>query len=362
MRRVPTLHVVGLPHTDFSGRYPACAFTSEVIRFVEMMSQFGYEIVAYGAGAHKCPHAVRTVSLLTEAEMLAATEGFHYTSASFDISLPHWERFNRNAIAALGFELKHKPPEEHIVCIIGGLAHKPIHDAFPAHIVCEIGVGYVGSFSKYRVFRSHAWQSATYGLHSMPLWTDDVIPGFLSDRTFVPFEGARPLDPDYLMFAGRLIENKGLHVAEQVAKEVGLPLLVCGEGPLKRETEDGIVHFVGEVSHEERDGYMAHARAVLMPSLYNEPFGYVAIEAMANGCPVITPDWGAFPETVINGVSGWRCRNLSDFCEAVRTAEFIDREAIKSYALGNFSLQAVGPRYDAYFKRLAALYGKGWYA
>ena len=79
------------------------------------------------------------------------------------------------------------------------------------------------------------------------------------------------------------------------------------------------------------------------------------------GTPVITTDWGAFTETVVDGVTGFRCRTFGEFVEAVELAPTLDRKAIRERALTTYSLEAITPRYERYFRRLADLWGDGWY-
>jgi glycosyltransferase involved in cell wall biosynthesis len=83
---------------------------------------------------------------------------------------------------------------------------------------------------------------------------------------------------------------------------------------------------------------------------------------MSCGTPVITTDWGAFTETVQQGKTGFRCNTLAEFVQAAQDAEALDRNAIREYAISRYSTDVVRHQYDAYFKRLATLQGKGWYA
>jgi glycosyltransferase involved in cell wall biosynthesis len=76
---------------------------------------------------------------------------------------------------------------------------------------------------------------------------------------------------------------------------------------------------------------------------------------------VITTDWGAFPENVVQGVSGFRCRTLQEFIEAAEKAPSLDRKAIREYAVNRFGLDANALLYDRYFNRLLSLWGKGFY-
>ena len=58
---------------------------------------------------------------------------------------------------------------------------------------------------------------------------------------------------------------------------------------------------------------LARRGSVRVPTYYIEPFGGVAVEAQLCGTPVITTDFGAFPETVQHGITGYRCRTYKQF-------------------------------------------------
>lgn len=82
---------------------------------------------------------------------------------------------------------------------------------------------------------------------------------------------------------------------------------------------------------------------------------------MACGSPVISTDWGAFTETVIDGITGYRCHTLLEFINAAEDAKSLDRAAISKYAKDRYGLDAVAKMYDRYFTRLQSLWDKGWY-
>jgi glycosyltransferase involved in cell wall biosynthesis len=107
---------------------------------------------------------------------------------------------------------------------------------------------------------------------------------------------------------------------------------------------------------------MSRAHAVLVPTLYLEPFGGVAVEAQMCGTPVITTDFGAFPETVEQGVTGFRCHYLGEFLDAVARCGDLDRGRIRDRAIQRYSLTVVAQQYQAYFERLALLWGAGWHS
>jgi glycosyltransferase involved in cell wall biosynthesis len=117
------------------------------------------------------------------------------------------------------------------------------------------------------------------------------------------------------------------------------------------------------VGYKERNRLMSNAAAVIVPTLYIEPFGGVAVEAMLAGAPVLAHDWGSFTEIVIEPF-GKRFRTLAQGAQAIkemREWSKSHRKEIRSYAMGRFSQQAVGPMFMRWFDQLDSLWGKGFY-
>ncbi len=195
---------------------------------------------------------------------------------------------------------------------------------------------------------------------------DQVIPNFFDVDDFLqPKKKPKP----YLLFLGRVTQRKGPHIAGQIAKRLGMKLIIAGPGatqapggPVVGEgcEIDGDVRYVGEVGRDVRAELIANAACTLVPTIYVEPFGGAAVEAMISGCPVVASDWGAFTETVTPNV-GRRFRTLAQGVQAVREALTLDRRAIARDARALYSLEAVRPRFRAWFDQLATLWGEGWY-
>ena len=348
------MHVAALPHTNTTTEYISCAYTAKVINFCRMMKERGHTVFLYGGEKNEAPCDEHIVCVSESARSSHVGEN-HFTSASFDYTLSFWQVANAAVITGIANRIQPKD----FVCIIGGYAQKQIADAFPGHITVEFGVGYGGSFSKYRVFESYAWMHLTYGAQSMNKphdidgnWWDAVIPGYLDPAQF-PFVEE---PDDYFLFIGRLVDRKGFRIAADVCFDLGARLIMAGQGDPPVGCE-----YVGVVGPEERGRLMSRAKAVFVPTQYIEPFGNVNVEAQACGTPVITTDWGAFTETVNDGLTGFRCRTFGEFKRAAQKVGDLNRNYIRDRAIAKYSLDVVGEQYEEYFERLLHLWADGWY-
>jgi glycosyltransferase involved in cell wall biosynthesis len=276
-----------------------------------------------------------------------------------------WEICNTNKSAkiftfrAIAEITKRFDRNDFILCPFG-TDQKPIADEFPSAIVVEPGIGYEHTFAQFRVFESYAWMNYQYGLTQSvlsPGFYDAVIPGFLDVQDY-PFYDKKE---DYFAFIGRPSPMKGLNIASEVCKRIGARLVVAGQGTLPEGIE---AEHVGVVSIEERAELVGKAKGLFCPTYYIEPFGTVAIEAMAYGTPVITTDMGAFTETVKHGQTGWRCRTLEQFVWAAKHINEIDPYTCRHHSISNYGLPVAGAKYEEYFGMLQRLYHdpEGWYA
>lgn len=346
-------HVVGLPFTQTNEEFPACAFTMKVRKFCKMMHNLGHTVYLY-SGEYNTTPCFEHVQIVTEQERSDWLGNTHYTMAPFDANHGLWRMFNERASA----EIAKRAEKQDFICVIGGTAHQPIALANPDLMTVEFGIGYPGTFAKFRVFESYGWMHAVYGTTTTNAatlngnWFDAVISGYIDPDEF----DYGPGDGDYYFFIGRLIERKGYQIAADVCEHLGERLIIAGIGTPPRYGE-----YIGPIGLERAE-YYRHAKATFVPTHYIEPFGTVAPEAQMCGTPTITTDWGAFPDTVINGVTGYRCRTFKEFVEAAVAAPKLDRRTIRHKALEKYSLDVIGRQYETYFGRLLSLWGDGWYA
>jgi glycosyltransferase involved in cell wall biosynthesis len=127
-----------------------------------------------------------------------------------------------------------------------------------------------------------------------------VLPNYLPDESFA--ESSSAAEGTYALVAGRVTAEKGFGEALDAAGAAGVPLRVAGDGPAmaplrERVTRSGAqVELLGHVGSDEMGDLFAGAAMVVVPSLWEETFGMVALEGMGAGVPVAAFATGALPD------------------------------------------------------------------
>ena len=171
-----------------------------------------------------------------------------------------------------------------------------------------------------------------------------------------------------LCFVGRVAPEKGIVEAIEVAKAAGRPLRIAAKvaaGGVERDYYDEVfypalkaagktVEYLGEITQAERDQLFAESHAVLMPGSWPEPFGLVAIEALACGTPVIARRAGALPEIIRDGIDGFLGDDVTAMAFKVDRVADLDRAAIRESVIDRFSVERMTDGYESiYRERLA---------
>lgn len=372
-------HVPALPHLATTKTNCACAYTQKVLNFCKMMRSLGHTVIHYGAEGSEadCDEHVQVISVAEQESMLGP---YDYKTQQpghlkWTPTEPIWMLHN----ARIATEIRKRKQPRDFICIIGGTCQQAIAAAAGDDaLVVEYGIGYGGTFARFRCYESYAHMAKCYGNQGGDDPNGDnyhvVIPNYFDpvDFPYSPPENVKP----YLFFIGRLIGRKGIATACATADAAGMELVVAGQGGefIRRVDTGGILRtqdgdfrcdrlrFVGHADVPTRAKLMGEAAAVIVPTTYLEPFGGVNVEAQMCGTPVITSDWGAFPETVEHGRAGYRCRTLDQFVFAAKNAVKLDRSYIYQRAHQRWSIYRVRNMYQEYFTMLYDLWeSSGWH-
>ncbi|AYV83911.1 MAG: hypothetical protein Hyperionvirus13_54, partial [Hyperionvirus sp.] len=268
--------------------------------------------------------------------------------------------FNKKCIFEIG---KRKQPKDFILCF-WGIGHKEVTDHFSDCIAVEPSIGYPSGsiFAKHKVFESYSYMHYIYGNKNITTgeWYDAVIPNYFDITEF----NYKETKQDYMLYLGRIFKNKGIDICIQLAEKLGIRLIIAGTGDIKSLGYDTLpdnIVCVGSADVDRRKELMSNAKCLLLPTYYIEPFGNVIIEAFLSGTPVITTDWGAFTETNIHGLTGYRCRTFEQFTFAVKNIDKIKASDCREWAIKNYSMDRVKHMYQEYFDMLSKLYNTGFY-
>ncbi len=196
----------------------------------------------------------------------------------------------------------------------------------------------------------------------------EVIPNVVDPeetRAIAAGEPSFPLPERFLLFVGKLEENKGarLLIPAVAAAHAQLPVVVLGEGSLAHAlkfdaTAAGIpVILRGWAAREDVLRALARATALVFPSLWPEPLSRVLLEALALGTPIAAMDTGGTREILQDG-SGLVMASAGELGEAVGrlVRESALRQAVSQAARlrsAAYAPDTLVPRYEAVYRRLA---------
>jgi glycosyltransferase involved in cell wall biosynthesis len=189
---------------------------------------------------------------------------------------------------------------------------------------------------------------------------DTVLHGIDTDNfTF------REKPDDYLLFLGRFTEGKGVLQSIEIAKRVGMKLiLAAAEDEYYREKiaphVDGrhIVYY-GEADFAAKVKLYGGARALLYPIQAREPFGLVLAEAMACGTPVAALDRGAVREVVDDGVTGLVFEDLEQMANDLSRVFNLDRRLVRERAVARFGAARMVDEYIRVYTRIVEAHRGG---
>jgi glycosyltransferase involved in cell wall biosynthesis len=172
---------------------------------------------------------------------------------------------------------------------------------------------------------------------------------------------------DYFLFLSRISRFKGAHEAIQACKESGNKLLVAGEDvfvndpsyvmSIMNSCNEKNIKYLGNITEEKKRELLSNAKALVLPLLWNEPFGLVAIESLASGTPVITSPRGAMPEIITHRKDGLFCYNIGEIKSAMKMIDELKSKDCREKA-EQFSIQKMTERYLELYKRI--LSGNEW--
>jgi glycosyltransferase involved in cell wall biosynthesis len=167
---------------------------------------------------------------------------------------------------------------------------------------------------------------------------------------------------DYLLWIGRLTDEKGPHWAIAAALAAGVPLVLAGviqpgqQAFFDRHVAPHIdgrrVRFIGEVTGEAKRTLFARARGLLMPIRWEEPFGMVITEALACGTPVIAFPEGAAAELVLDGETGFLVDDVPAMAAAVSQLGHIDPLACRAWVSRHCDDDVVAAAYERVYRSL----------
>lgn len=354
-------HVLSIPLYPTSKEITVCPFTQKVYKFCKSMTERGHTVFHYGHPDSEvvCTKHFSVISRETYDKTYGNQTWREYHNQNIQNSAH--DEFNDNAAKLIK---QNKQTHNDFVFAFWGIGHRNcLEKLVNDFILVEPSIGYDSACGQYRVFETYAqMHKLQFKIHDngTGCFTDAVIPpGFYLDD----FEFKKEKQ-DYILYLGRMIDAKGLQIAQDLSIASKTPIKFVG--PQNQENSlnknNPLAEYIHTVSYEERKSLLANAKVLILPPLYMEPCGWAMIEAFFSGTPVISTDWGGPSEYIKQGVTGYRCRSLNEFYHALKNIHKINPQDCRDYAERNFHIDKAAVAYENYCQHILDLrqYGFGF--
>lgn len=263
----------------------------------------------------------------------------------------------------------------HVIPYPAYLKEKDIADFVAKTLPAGTDIIHDHTFSS--VVRYRKWRMPAVCTHHIPINNRVKYPIYVSKRALEILGGGKGYavyngicqeeyefseeKQDYLLFMGRLLPSKGVHLAIRVAELAGKKLIIAG--PVKDEEyfnqqlrpkfSNPDIEYVGAVGGQRKLELLKHASCLLFPSTYEEPFGLTMIEAMVSGTPVLALRHGAAPE-VLAGFPDLICGSTEEMVHKLLHEPFPSPEELREYVLSRFTVRQMTDHYLQIYQEVGA--------
>ena len=318
---------------------------------VECLNKYGHEVILFAKEGSKCPAKGKLIVCSSEIEVLEKHKDIlHQVDITHDWSAvksvhDYCQDWHLKSIAT-NFNVHFLYPTIHknIVCVSDihrylGLSGKSGFEGTPWYDQ----VGYTGHLKDAkRVY---------VGIN-----LDDYDPKFEKE--------------DYILYFNSFDYRKGITIALDLAKNMGFKLILAGEvkgHPEHIQTFNELkpmmdkmpnVSYEIDVTNDRKIELMRNAKALLFPSLFDQPFAVVVIEALACGTPVIATNRGAMPEMIQHGKTGFLCNTIDEMAKAINTINTLSGADCRFDMIKRFDRNIMTKEYIKLYE--AVLRGEDW--
>jgi glycosyltransferase involved in cell wall biosynthesis len=206
------------------------------------------------------------------------------------------------------------------------------------------------------------------------------------DASMFPYVGPEGKKNHFITFA-RFAEEKGQHIAVKICAKKKYRLRMAGpvatintnrklmleianpmskyrndrdfkyysDEILPRVLRNPRITYSGGLGGKQKLAFLSHAKALLFPITWDEPFGMAVIEALACGTPVIAMNRGAMPEIIEHGVNGFLANNEEEFAAYMDRIDEIDPAECRASVERKFSASAMADAYAERYRQVIEL-------